>query len=161
VLVSAAAGGVGVVAAQLARLAGATVIGTASERNAAFLDSIGVVPVAYGDGLVDRVRRASGGGVTVVLDLHGRDTIEAGLALGTAPGRIVTIADRPAAEALGTAALLDAPADSAALERVAALVAAGEVVLPVDREFPVADVVAAYEHFERGHVRGKVVLLLA
>ncbi|BDZ47660.1 NADP-dependent oxidoreductase [Naasia aerilata] len=158
VLVSAAAGGVGSVVVQLARLAGATVLGTAGDRNADFLESVGVLRVPYGPELAERVRRAAPGPVTAVLDLHGRETIEAGLALGVAPSRIVTLADRPAAEELGTAALPSGPADSADLARVASLVAAGEVVLPIDRVFPVEDVVAAYEHFEGRHLRGKVVL---
>jgi NADPH:quinone reductase-like Zn-dependent oxidoreductase len=158
VLVSAAAGGVGVLAAQLARRAGAIVIGTAGTSNAAFLTSLGIVPVRYGKGLVDRVRAVAPQGVTVVLDNSGRETIEAGLALGTAPERIVTIADRDAAAELGTADLPRTPADSGTLAAVAALIADGELRLPIDRVFPVEEVVAAYEHLERGHLRGKVVL---
>jgi NADPH:quinone reductase-like Zn-dependent oxidoreductase len=159
VLVSAAAGGVGSVLVQLARLAGATVLGTAGERNFEFLESLGVIPVAYGPDLALRTRRAGPGPITAVLDLHGRETIEAGLALGVDPARIVTLADRPAAEELGTASLPASSGDSADLAHVADLVAAGDVVLPLDRVFPVDAVVAAYEHFEGGHLRGKVVLL--
>lgn len=59
VLVSAAAGGVGVIASQLAVRAGATVIGTASDDNHEFLRSLGVIPVSYGDGLADRIRDAA------------------------------------------------------------------------------------------------------
>src|SRR3954468_5120971 len=55
-LVHAAAGSVGTVAVQLARLAGATVIGTASPANHDYLRQLGAIPVAYGDGLVDAVR---------------------------------------------------------------------------------------------------------
>src|SRR4051794_10572375 len=55
-LVHAAAGSVGTVAVQLARLAGATVIGTASPANTAPLRRLGAVPVAYGDDLPRAVR---------------------------------------------------------------------------------------------------------
>jgi NADPH:quinone reductase-like Zn-dependent oxidoreductase len=54
VLIHAVAGGVGQFAAQLALRAGATVIGTASPRNHEYLHSLGVIPVAYGDGLGKR-----------------------------------------------------------------------------------------------------------
>lgn len=158
VLVGAAAGGVGFVAAQLARRAGARVLGTASAGNAALLQSRGVVPVRYGDGLEARLRAAAPTGLTAVLDAAGRGTIEAGLALGAAADRIVTIADRGTAERLGTAQLPQTPADGGDLAAIAALVAAGEVILPIERSYPVAEVVAAYEHLERGHLAGKLVL---
>ncbi len=64
VLVHAAAGGVGSFAVQIARSRGATVVGTASQRNHEYLRSLGATPVAYGDGLTDRVRAAAPGGVT-------------------------------------------------------------------------------------------------
>ncbi len=59
VLVHAAAGGVGHLAVQIAVARGARVIGTASERNHAFVASLGAEPVSYGDGLVGRRARAS------------------------------------------------------------------------------------------------------
>lgn len=54
------------------RLAGATVIGTASPGNHDYLRDLGAIPVAYGDGLVDRVRVLAAGGVDVALDAVGR-----------------------------------------------------------------------------------------
>ncbi|WP_210508767.1 NADP-dependent oxidoreductase [Naasia sp. SYSU D00057] len=160
VLVSAAAGGVGVVTAQLARIAGAVVLGTAGEANARFLESLGVLPVPYGPGLGERVRRLAPSAVTAVLDLHGRETLEAGVELGVDARRILTIADREAADELGVSGLPQQPPDPAALVRAVELVAAGDLVLPVDSVFPVADVAAAYRHFEGRHLRGKVVLRL-
>ena len=59
VVVSGAAGGVGGLAAQLARQRGATVIGVAVEASHAWLRSRGIVPVAYGDGVGDRLRAAA------------------------------------------------------------------------------------------------------
>ncbi|MFH9351379.1 NADP-dependent oxidoreductase [Kitasatospora sp. NPDC017646] len=56
VLVHGAAGGVGTVAVQLARAWGATVIGTASERNHDYLRELGAVPITYG-----RARPGQGG----------------------------------------------------------------------------------------------------
>lgn len=71
VLIHAAAGGVGTFAVQLARARGAKVVGTASEANHDYLRSLGAAPVAYGDGLADRVRAVAPDGVTAALDTPG------------------------------------------------------------------------------------------
>ena len=94
-LVGGAAGGVGVFVAQLARLAGATVLGTASEGTFPFLRDLGAEPIAYGEGLHDRVRASAPGGISAAIDLFGTETIETALALGVAPDRIVSIAAGP------------------------------------------------------------------
>jgi NADPH:quinone reductase-like Zn-dependent oxidoreductase len=161
VLVSAAAGGVGVIASQLAVRAGATVVGTASESNHEFLRSIGVIPVAYGDGLIDRLRDAAPGPFTAALDNHGRASIDAALGLGVATARVNTIADRPAAAELGLSAVGGAAASLAELTEVAALIASGDLVLPIDSVYPLERVRDAYEHLMAGHLRGKVVLVTA
>lgn len=158
VLVSAAAGGVGVIASQLALRAGATVIGTASDDNHEFLRSIGVIPVVYGEGLVDRLRAAAPGPFTAALDNHGRATIDAALTLGVAPARINTIADRAAAAELGLSAVGGAAASLTDLAEVAALIASGDLVLPIDSVYPLERVRDAYEHLRAGHLRGKIVL---
>ncbi|MFT4305422.1 MAG: NADP-dependent oxidoreductase, partial [Microbacterium sp.] len=87
VLVGAAAGGVGLVAAQLAVASGARVIGTAGARNHELLRSVGVEPVTYGEGLADRV--AALGEVTAVIDAHGREALDTGVRLGVPAGRMV------------------------------------------------------------------------
>src|ERR1700728_1274113 len=97
VVISGAAGGVGSLAAQLARRTGATVIGLASEGNHEWLKSHGVIPVAYGDGVADRVRAAAPSGVDAFVDTHGGGYVELALALGVAAERIDTIADFAAA----------------------------------------------------------------
>ncbi len=60
VVVAGASGGVGSLAVQLARRAGATVVGLASEPHHAWLTAHGVIPVSYGDGVADRIRQAAG-----------------------------------------------------------------------------------------------------
>jgi len=156
VLVSAAAGGVGVLVCQLAMRAGATVIGTAGEANHDFLRGLGVIPVGYGPGLVDRVRAAAPQGVTVVFDHHGAETIEAGIALGVARERINTIAADPAD--FGVVRVGRGPANRATLETLAALVVEGALVVPVEAVFPLAEVVPAFERLENGHLRGKIIV---
>lgn len=74
VVVSAAAGGVGSITVQLARRAGARVIGLASEANHPWLSRHGIVPVAYGEGVAERIREAAPGGVDALIDLAATDT---------------------------------------------------------------------------------------
>src|SRR3954447_14984574 len=76
VLVHAAAGGVGSIAVQLAAHFGARVIGTASEHNHDFVRGLGGEPVAYGDGLAERVRVLAPEGVDAVFDTIGGDTLK-------------------------------------------------------------------------------------
>jgi NADPH:quinone reductase-like Zn-dependent oxidoreductase len=157
VLVSAAAGGVGVVVAQLARLAGATVIGTASVANHAFLESLGVTPVAYGEGLADRVRSAAPHGVSVVFDQHGRETVETALALGVPRHRINTIAAD--AEEFGIEGVGRGPINTQTLETLARLVVDGTLVIPIEATYPLAETRQAFERLEAGHLRGKIVIV--
>ena len=85
VAVSGAAGGVGSLAVQLARRAGARVIGIASDENAEFLRSVGVEPVAYGDGLAERLRDLAPKGLDAFIDLFGGGYVELAVTLGVAP----------------------------------------------------------------------------
>src|SRR6476660_3497045 len=70
-LIGGAGGGVGVFAVQLARLAGARVIGTGSATSADALRALGAEPVGYGDGLASRLRAVTPAGVTAAIDLYG------------------------------------------------------------------------------------------
>ncbi|TAL44477.1 MAG: NADP-dependent oxidoreductase [Salinibacterium sp.] len=159
VLVGGAAGGVGILTAQLAAHAGARVLGTASEANHAFLRSLGIAPVLYGEGLVDRVRELAPEGITAALDAHGCEVVDAALALGVSPTRINAIANRAAVAELGILGLGASGASFDDLDALAKLIANGEVVLPIDSSYPLDDVRSAYERLMGGHVRGKVVLL--
>ena len=71
VLIHGAAGGVGSMAVQIAKAAGARVIGTASERNHHYLRGLGAEPITYGKGLADRVRELADGPVDAVADFVG------------------------------------------------------------------------------------------
>ncbi|WP_158863279.1 NADP-dependent oxidoreductase [Leifsonia sp. AG29] len=160
VLVSAAAGGVGVLAAQLAIRAGAHVVGTASEENHEFLETLGVVPVAYGEGLAGRVREVLDPDrrITAVLDNHGPDTIDAALELGVPPERINTIAVfGPAAR--GAQHVGGAAAGNDELAELAQLLAENELVLPIDSIYPIERTVEAFARLEGGHLRGKIVIV--
>ena len=166
VLIGGAAGGVGVFVVQLARRAGARVIGTASEASFGFLRELGAEPVTYGDGLADRVRALAPPaspspftGVTAAADLVGTETARAAVDLGVAPDRIATIA--AASPPKGAHATGGRDATPGALERIAAAIAAGEFVVPIAATFPIEQIRAAVDLQRGGHVRGKVVITLS
>lgn len=160
VLVSAAAGGVGLLAAQFAVADGARVIGTASEQNHEFLRELGVIPVAYGPGLVDRLRAAAPDGIDAVIDNSGQETVEAAIELGVDPKRINTIVYFAGVEKHGITSIGGGAKTADDLAALARLVADGEVVMPIAATYPLAEVRRAYERLESRHVRGKIVLTL-
>jgi NADPH:quinone reductase-like Zn-dependent oxidoreductase len=157
VLVGGAAGGVGVFAVQLARLAGATVIGTASQTTFGFLRQLGAEPVAYGPGLTDRVRTLAPGGVTAATDLFGTETAETALALGVAPERISTIAAGPNPPG-GVRATGGSEAGPASLERITDAILTGKITVPIAATFPVEQIRDAVALQAGRHVHGKIVI---
>jgi NADPH:quinone reductase-like Zn-dependent oxidoreductase len=153
-LIGGAGGGVGVFAVQLARLAGARVIGTGSATSADALRALGAEPVAYGDGLADRVRALAPAGVTAAIDLYGTETAQAAQQLGVPDQRITTIA----AQVDGITPANGANAAPGAIEKIARLVAAGQLRVPIAASFPVEQIRAAVELQAGRHVHGKVVI---
>ena len=101
VVVSAAAGGVGSVAVQLARRTGATVIGLAGERNHDWLRDHEILPVTYGEGQSERIRAAAHGSVDAFIDTFGGGYVDLAIGLGVSPQRINTIIDYEAVGRLG------------------------------------------------------------
>ncbi|CAL9673031.1 alcohol dehydrogenase catalytic domain-containing protein [Streptomyces sp. enrichment culture] len=154
VLVGGAGGGVGVFAVQLARIAGARVIGTGSQSSAEYLRSLGAEPVVYGEGLADRVRALGAGTVTAALDLHGTDTVHVARDLGVPDDRICTIAG----QVDGVPAANGANAAPAALADIARLVAADRLRVPLAATCPVENIRTAVELQATRHVRGKIVI---
>jgi NADPH:quinone reductase-like Zn-dependent oxidoreductase len=157
-LVHAAAGSVGTLAVQLARRAGATVIGTASPANHDYLRRLGALPVPYGESLPDAVRQLTESRPTVALDAAGGVAIAQSVALGILPARIGTIVDDKAA-ALHGARVVRAPRDPARLAEVIELAARGRLTLPI-RAYPLAAAAEAHAAVEARHGRGKVVLIV-
>ena len=153
-LIGGAGGGVGVFAVQLARLAGARVIGTGSATLADALSALGAEPVADGDRLADRVRRPAPAGVTAAVDLYGTETVQAARELGVPDERITTIA----AQVDGITPANGANAAPGAVEEIARLVAAGQLRVPIAASFPVEQIRAAVELQAGRHVHGKVVI---
>jgi NADPH:quinone reductase-like Zn-dependent oxidoreductase len=160
VAVSGAGGGVGSIAVQLARLGGATVIGLASPANHEWLAGHGVVPVAYGEGVAERIRRA-GGKVDAFIDTFGADYVQLALELGVEPSRIDTIANFEAVQRYGVKAEGNAAGASASvLAELAGLVAEGRLEVPVAATFPLDEARDAYRRLAQGPILGKIVLTM-
>ncbi len=158
-VVSGAAGGVGSLAVQLARRTGATVIGLASPVHHEWLTAHGVIPVSYGDGVAGRIRQAADS-VDAFIDTVGSGYVQLALELGAAPGRIDTIADFAAIARYGVKGDGNAAgASPAVLAELAALIADGQLEIPIAATFPLAEVREAYRRLAKGHVQGKIVLL--
>jgi len=163
-LLHGAAGAVGSIAVQLAKAAGVTVIGTASPANDDFLRSIGAIPVAYGDGLVDRVRAVAPQGIDAVFDAAGQGGLQESVELRGSTDRIVTIADFDAAK-LGVAASMGSSATPeeirAGLADQLRAAADGNLTIRIAGTFALADAAKAQDLSESGHAPGKVVVLVA
>ena len=159
VVVSAAAGGVGALVTQLALIAGATVIGTSGPNNFDYLHSLGATPVAHGDGLVDRIKRAAPQGVDAYLDNFGDGNVDIAIHLGVKPERINTIIDFAAAQRFGAHAAGQAEGnDGQVFSDLARLIDEGKLVIPIQSTYPAQQVRTAYEELARRRSRGKIVL---
>jgi NADPH:quinone reductase-like Zn-dependent oxidoreductase len=165
VLVHGASGAVGVSVLQQARLIGASVVGTAGEHNFGLVRGFGASPVAYGPGLLERVRAAAPEGVAAVIDTVGTDEAidSVGELLGS-PARAVTIVASDRARAAGITAIGGALPASAAFRdgvrgRLLDLAADGRLVVPVARTFPLDEARAAIDLVRSGHPGGKVALV--
>jgi NADPH:quinone reductase-like Zn-dependent oxidoreductase len=165
ILVHGASGAVGVSVLQQARLLGVRVIGTASERNFDVVRSFGGEPVAYGDGLEGRVREAAPDGIDAALDTVGSDeAVDVSLALAPSNDRIVTIAAQGRARQEGFKAVGGSDPESAAFRdevraRLIRLAAAGSLVVPVARTYPLEAAGEALAFLKGGHPGGKLALL--
>jgi NADPH2:quinone reductase len=155
VVITAAAGGVGCLAAQLARARGATVVGTTAEARFDFLRQFGVIPLAYGPGLAARVRAITTGPVAGFLDFLGGQADEAS-ALDLPPSRVLTTTDWEAVEDREAVKLY--PGDLVALGRVAQLVAERQVRLPIADVYSLAEVGDAYRVLDQRDSAGKIVI---
>lgn len=166
VLIHGVSGSVGLIAAQLARRQGATVVGTAAEHRHETLRAFGIVPVTYGDGLLDRVREAAGDRVDVALDTIGTDeAVDVSLALVADHARVASIAAFARAgedfQLLGNGPGADPGREIRDRGRlvIADLAGSGELDVVVARTFPLAEAAAAHRLVGEGHAGGKVVLL--
>jgi NADPH:quinone reductase len=166
VLVHGAAGAVGTSVVQQARLLGANVIGTASERDFEPLRALGATPVTYGPGLEERVRDAAPDGIDAAIDTVGVDeAVDASLALVSDRRRVVstaafTRAKRDGFQIVGAANPKSGPFRAAARAKIIELAAQSKLTVPVGQTFPFSEARAAVRTLQGPHAYGKLALVL-
>jgi NADPH:quinone reductase-like Zn-dependent oxidoreductase len=160
VVVSAAAGGVGTLTVQLLKLRGANVVGLASEDHHDWLRAKGVIPVAYGEGVIQRILEATPEGIDAFIDLYGPEYVDLAVELDVPPAKIETIIAYEKAKEIG--AKMEGSSDASSPEilgELAELVAAGKVEVPIAATYPLDEVREAFEQLEDRHTLGKIVLI--
>lgn len=164
VLVHGAAGGVGTSVVQQAVLLGATVIGTAGQRDFGAVRGFGATPVAYGPGLEERVRQAAPGGIDAAIDTVGVDeAVDVSLALVSDRGRIVSTAafrrvKQDGFQVVGGSVPRSGPFRAAARQSIIDLAAEGKLAVPVGQTFPLNEARRAVEALRGKHPYGKLAL---
>lgn len=167
VLITGAGGGVGHLAVQLAKNAGATVVGVCSAGKAEFVRSLGADDVIdYAEEQVD----ARGRDYDAILDIGGGRKVAELLSVLKPDGRLVLVGGEGGGPLLGSASrqftainkrvkglmATDKPQDR---ERLAALAADGALTPHIDRVMPLAEAAAAIDLMAAGAPKGKIVLV--
>lgn len=169
VLVHAASGSVGQAVVQFARLYGATVLGTTSDRRADRVAALGATTLPYGPDVVSRVRELAPQGVTVAIDLVGTDeALAQSIELVSDKTRIATLVRGADAAGLGIRAFSGGSPEpltdqqkawrGEAIPVAAALIAHGDFSVELGPQLPLADAAEAHRLVDAG-ADGKVVLL--
>lgn len=161
VLINGASGSVGSAAVQLAAARGAHVIGTASPANHEYLRTLGANPVAYGEGLVQRVRALAPNGVELALDVAGSGVLPELIELAGGAQNVLTVADFGGAQ---EHAVRFSRGDTGravhVLSEIGELIESGRYLLPEVQTFPLTEIAQAHRVGENGRLRGKLVLLV-
>jgi NADPH:quinone reductase-like Zn-dependent oxidoreductase len=157
-LITGVGGGLGVVAAQLARRRGVVVIGTASAAKKAFVEGLGVVHVPYGDGVADRIIAASPGGVDALFDMVGGEAVGAVASLVADPSKRITGAYGEIAGDAPVSRVIRSSDIAGLLAKLALLVESGELTPLVTEVFPLDQAGNALRIVEGGHATGKIAI---
>jgi NADPH:quinone reductase-like Zn-dependent oxidoreductase len=158
-LINGASGNIGAAAVQLAAARGARVIGTASPANLEYLRSLGAEPVAYGEGMTDRVRALTPAGVDLALDVAGNGILLDLIKLAGGAEHVITVADFGGASQHNVR--FSRGDDGRALYvllQIGELATAGKFKVPAVQTFPLSEVAQAHRVGEAGRARGKLVL---
>lgn len=159
VIVHAAAGGVGSIAVQLARAKGARVVGTARPENHDYVRSLGAMPVAYGDGLLTRVRNAAPEGVTAaIVAANSDEALQSSVELVADRARIGVVSFNPLSQSLGLKRI-STQRSTAGLIALTQLYEADQLKVHVQDTLTFGEAAKAHELIEAGHVRGKIALI--
>jgi NADPH:quinone reductase-like Zn-dependent oxidoreductase len=162
VLIHGGAGGVGHLAIQFAKAKGATVFTTANAEDYDFVRELGAdIAIDYENERFEDVARD----IDLVLDLTGGATQERSWAVLREGGMLVSTVSEPdqgkaAAHKVRAAPRWMATPNAAQLREVAELIDAGKVKVVVTQTFPLDEIRGAQERLEKGHLRGKIVLIV-
>jgi NADPH:quinone reductase-like Zn-dependent oxidoreductase len=160
-LVSGASGGIGSSVIQFARHRGITVIGTAGAQKHDYLRGLGAIPTTYGPGLAERVRVLAPEGVDAALDIAGSGIIPELIEIVGDPSRVLSIADF-AAPQYGAKVSFGPPRDpERVFAEVARLCSEGLFRMPVERTFSLEQIAEAHEVSAKGHVTGKLIIIIS
>ncbi len=134
--------------------------GIAGPGNADWLRAHGVVPIAYGDGLADRLREAAPDGIDAFIDLFGPQYVQLAVDLGVPPERIDTIISFEKAAEVGAKTEGSAEASTPeVLAEMADLIVSGALEFDIAATYPLDRVADAFAELEQRHTHGKIVLL--
>lgn len=165
ILIQAGAGGVGSIAIQLAKWAGATVYTTASPGNHDYVRSLGAdVPIDYhSERIQDVIDKDVKGGFDVVLDCVGENVFDESLKVVRKGGWLVTICKFFIEESLSekygirTGFVFVQPSGKQ-LQTISKMFDQGVLIPPELTEYPLEEAAKAWDQLRTGHTRGKVVL---
>lgn len=158
VLIHAGAGGVGMAAIQLAKLAGATVYTTASSRNIDFLKSLGA------DEVIDYTQEdfSKLEDLDIVFDTVGGETFEKSWGILKKGGCLVSTVEFPnedlAAKHDVRANFCFVQANAGQLAEISNLIDSGSIKVEIDSVFRLEEIAKAHAKSESGHTRGKIVI---
>lgn len=164
ILIHAGAGGVGSLAIQFAKIQGATVITTASEKNHAYVKSLGAdhaIDYTKQD-FVQKTLEIAPLGADVIFDTIGGKTLTDSFEAVKPGGCVVSIVQEPdtamAEEKDVKAGFVFVTPSGQELKKIADLITEGKVVPPQIEEMPLEKAGEAHEKIRKGHTRGKIVL---
>jgi NADPH:quinone reductase-like Zn-dependent oxidoreductase len=160
-LVLGASGSVGSIATQLAVARGIRVVGTAGPSKLEQVRELGATPVAYGDGLAERLREVAAEGLDAVLDCSGHGEIGAAVEVKGNVERVLTIAFSQEANDLGVPFHAGGGGEQTpqALLETIPLIEDGRISFPIAGVFGLSQVPDALRESEHGHPAGKLVIV--
>lgn len=163
VLIQAASGGVGHYAIQIAKILGATAVGTTSTKNIDFVKSIGA------DEVIDYTQQpfeTVAHDFDFVLDALSGETLQRSIQVVKDNGTIITMPSGADLEALKTEAakrginlfnqLVQSNGED--MKQIAIWLESGQLRSEVSKVFPFAEMIQAHREVETGRTRGKIVV---
>lgn len=162
-LIVGASGGVGSVAIQLAKEAGARVVAVASKKNHAYMEALGAdATIDYArDDVKQAVSDAAGGKLDLLFDCSRGDVPSKTHDLLKQGGHFVSVtnSDPEHREDVHFSYVFVDP-NAVQLEKLGKLADAGKLSIEVSKTYPLEEAAAALREVEQLHTKGKVVLAI-